>query len=433
MQKLKPVLTALVLLILGVAGIKFFGLVQKPGSGANGSKETAATETAPKSTFSPTKQQWANLAKQKVVAQPFRTEIVTDGKIAIDEDRTTPVFSPNSGVIKRLAVNPGDPIEGGQLLFTIEATDMVQAQNDFIVAIDGIKTADSNHNMAQITEKRQKALFEAKATAMKDWQQSQADLVTAENAKRTAEIGLEAVRNRLRLLKKTDAEIADFERSGKINPETPIYAPIAGTVVQRKVGPGQYITAGASDPTGDPVFVIGNLSTVWLVANVREADTLDIRRGQEVSFKVLSARDRIFTAKISYVAEILDANTRRLLVRATIDNADRILKPEMFSRVTIYTSEAQTSPAIPREAVIYEGQTARVWVLAKDNALELRPVTLGAFSGAQVQVLEGLSADDEVITKGTLFIDRAASGGDQPGFSAGTFSAALPDDPGRCP
>lgn len=406
MRGLKPLIFALGLLALGVTGYRVLVAARQPVA----VNEAAKPATGANKGFVPTAGQWAQLTLQKVSGQAFRTELVTDGKIAIDDDRTTPVFSQYSGVVKRLAVKPGDLIDAGQLLFTIEATDMVQAENDFIAAQDAARTAESQLSLAKTTEQRQRSLFEAKATPMKDWQQSQADLVAAENIKRTAAVGLEAVRNRLRILKKTDAEIGEFERTGRINPETPIYAPIAGTVVQRKVGPGQYITSGASDPSGDPVFVIGNLGTVWLVANVREVDALAIRRGQDLAFKVLSAADRTFSGKVSYVAEIMDPNTRRLLVRATVDNADKILKPEMFARVTIYTSEPKTSPAIPREAVIYEGDMARVWLSSGDKSLALRTVKLGAVNGNLVQVLEGLTIDDQVVTRGTLFIDRAASG-----------------------
>ncbi|MFX8477582.1 efflux RND transporter periplasmic adaptor subunit, partial [Acinetobacter baumannii] len=91
---------------------------------------------------------------------------------------------------------------------------------------------------------------------------------------------------------------------------TPIYAPIGGTIVQRKVGPGQYIGNGSSDP----VFVIGDLSTVWLIAYVRETEAPKIQIGQSVKFTVLSYPDQTFTAAVSYVAASLDPTTRRLLV-----------------------------------------------------------------------------------------------------------------------
>jgi membrane fusion protein, heavy metal efflux system len=374
-----------------------------------------ATQTASRERvdpFVPSDRQWANLTLQKVAQESFRSEIVTDGKIAIDEDRTTPVFSPYSGVVKRLLVSPGDPISAGMPLFTIEATDMVQAENDFIGALDGVKQAEVTLAQARTDEQRAHALFDAKAIAQKDWQQAQSNVALADAANRTAAVGLEAVRNRLRILKKTDAEIAEFENTGKINPETPIYAPIAGTIVQRKVGPGQYITTGAGDPSGDPVFVIGDLSTVWLIANVREADALAIKRGQDMLFNVLSVGHRAFDAKIDYIAETLDPTTRRLLVRASVDNPGGLLKPEMFARVSIFTDTAKVSLAIPRRAVIYEGDAAHIWVRGAGNALVMKPLRVGATSGKLVQVLDGLTTDDEIVTQGTLFIDRAANGDD---------------------
>ena len=235
--------------------------------------------------FSPTAAQWAALTIEPVQELTFRPELLTDGKIAVDETRSTPVFSPYSGRVTKITAEPGDTVQAGQLLFALEATDMVQAQNDFIAAVAGLETARSQLHLAQIVEKRQHDLYEGKAVPLKDWQQAQADLVTAQDNVRTAEIALEAVRNRLRILQKTEDEIAAFERTGRISPDTPIYAPIGGTVVQRKVGPGQYITSGASDPAGDPVFVIGDLSTVWLVANVRESDVLKMRPGQPIQFR----------------------------------------------------------------------------------------------------------------------------------------------------
>src|ERR1700687_3383055 len=322
----------LVVLLLVVAGA--MALLPKARPGEEIGKASAELSSRPEGkagAFSPTAAQWAALTIEPVQEHTFRPELLTDGKIAVDETRSTPVFSPYSGRVTRIAAEPGDAVQAGQLLFALEATDMVQAQNDFIAAVAGLETARSQLLLAQIVEKRQHDLYEGKAVPLKDWQQAQADLVTAQDNTRTAEIFLAAVRNRLCILYKTEDEIATFERTGRINPDTPIYAPIGGTVVQRKVGPGQYITAGASDPAGDPVFVIGDLSTVWLVANVRETDAMNIHLGQAVEFKVLSSPGRTFSARVNYAAEAMDANTRRLLVRAPVENPDKRLKPEMFA------------------------------------------------------------------------------------------------------
>jgi cobalt-zinc-cadmium efflux system membrane fusion protein len=355
--------------------------------------------------YRPSDSEWATLRIETVEQRPFRTERATEGKIAVDEDRSTPIFSPYAGRVTKLLARPGDSVVAGQPLFTIEATDMVQAQNDFIAAISGLNKARSQLNLAQIVERRNKDLYEGKAVALKEWQQSQNDLTAAQNDLRSAESALEAARNRLRILGRSDAEITDFQNTGRISAETPIYAPIAGTIVQRKVGPGQYVNAGASDP----VFVIGDLSTVWLVAFVRETDAAFVQVGQEVGFTVLAYPDRTFTAKINYVAAGLDPATRRLLVRATIDNPDRLLKPEMYANVSIVTAHDLAGVAVPREALIYEGSAVRVWVAHDDKTIELREIKTGLTNGTMIQVVEGLRAGERVVTKGSLFIDRAAS------------------------
>jgi cobalt-zinc-cadmium efflux system membrane fusion protein len=282
---------------------------------------------------------------------------------------------------------------------------MVQAQNDFIAATSGHNKARSQLNLAQIVEKRNKDLYEGKAVALKDWQQSQNDLTAAQNDVRTTETALQAARNRLRLLGRSDEEIAAFQDKGRISAETPIFAPIAGTIVQRKVGPGQYVNAGSSDP----VFVIGDLSTVWLVAFVRETDAALVQVGQDIQFTVLAYGDRMFTARINYVATALDASSRRLMVRATIDNPDTLLKPEMYANVSIVTEKDLAGVAVPRAALIYEGSSVRVWVAHDDQTIELRRIKTGLINGTMIQAVEGISAGERVVTKGSLFIDRAAS------------------------
>jgi membrane fusion protein, heavy metal efflux system len=356
--------------------------------------------------YHPSDAEWATLTIEPVVQRAFRTEHITEGKIAIDEDRSTPIFSPYAGRVTKLLARPGDSVTAGQPLFTIEATDMVQAQNDFIAAIAGLNKARSQLNLAQIVERRNKDLYEGKAAPLKDWQQSQADLTSAQNDLRSAETALEAARNRLRILGRSDADIAAFQDKGRISAETPILAPIAGTIVQRKVGPGQYVSAGASDP----VFVIGDLSTVWLVAFVRETDAAAVRIGEDIQFTVLAYPDRVFTAKLAYVATALDPSSRRLLVRATIDNPDTLLKPEMYANVTIFTRQDLAGVAVPRAALIYEGSAARVWVAHDDHTIELREIKIGLTNGKVVQAVDGLNAGEQVVTKGSLFIDRAASG-----------------------
>jgi cobalt-zinc-cadmium efflux system membrane fusion protein len=137
---------------------------------------------------------------------------------------------------------PGDVVEKGQPLFFIEAADMIQAQNDFLAGLAAINRAKSRVTITEIIEKQNRTLYEAKAGALRDFQTATADLAQARADLRTAESALEAARNRLAILGKTPAEITAFQEQGKISSETPIYAPLSGTVVQRKIGPGQYVS-----------------------------------------------------------------------------------------------------------------------------------------------------------------------------------------------
>jgi membrane fusion protein, heavy metal efflux system len=391
--------------LLVLAGAALYGLVHitatKPGNSDVSSQSRKEMER-----FTPTAPEWSTLTIEPVAERTFRAETVTEGKVAVDEDKSTPVFSPYTGRITRLLARPGDSVTQGQPLFVIEAADTVQAQNDFIAAITGLNKAKSALDLAQIQYTRAKDLFEGKAVPLKDYQQADATLVQAQNDLRSSQTALEAARSKLRILGFTDDAIAAFQTKRTIDREITIFSPIAGTVVQRKVGPGQYVNSGASDP----VFVIGDLSTVWLTAFVRESDASKVAVGQEIAINVLALPGRSLTARIDYVAAAIDPATRRLLARATIDNKGGLLKPEMFANVTIYSPGDHPAVGVPKQALIYEGGQVRVWVAHEDKSIELRQIKTGLTNGDLVEVQGNLKPGEQIVTKGSLFIDRAASG-----------------------
>jgi membrane fusion protein, heavy metal efflux system len=246
---------------LGVFGATRMFVHAKPA-------ETTSPAKAALPRYVPSASEWASLSVATVSERVFRAEHVTEGKIAVNEDSSTPIFSPYAGRVTKLLVKPSDMVQRGQPLFIVEATDTVQGLNDFIAALSAVNKARSTLNLAQIVEKRANDLYAGKAVPLKDWQQSQADLTTAQNDMRSSETALEAAHNRLRILGRSEDQISTFQQTRQMSADTPIYSPIGGTVIQRKVGPGQFISSGASDP----VFVIGDLSTVWLTAFVRETE-----------------------------------------------------------------------------------------------------------------------------------------------------------------
>ena len=370
----------------------------------------AVAEAPPPGTFRATDSQWATLKVTEVKTLAFRSEDETDGKIATNDDTTTPVFSPYSGRVTRVFAKAGDTVHQGDPLFAVEASEFVQGQNDLVAAVAALNTAQAQLTLAQTAERRAHDLFDAKGGALKDWQQAQVDLANANGNARTAEIALAAVRNRLRILGKSDAEIAQIERRSTqgMAAEAMVPAPISGTVISRQIGIGQYISSAAGG--GNPVFAIGNLASVWFVANVREEDSPSMRLGQTVEVRVMAYPDKVFTARITYVSPTIDPATRRLTVRAEVDNADGALKPEMFARFRIITSAETEAPAIPEAAIVREGDVARVWVADADKSISLRRIKVGrSREDGLVEVVEGLQPGERVVSSGALFIDRAAS------------------------
>jgi cobalt-zinc-cadmium efflux system membrane fusion protein len=391
--------------VLGLAAAAWVGFAHLGGA-PKGNSEVSSQSRKGQDRYTPTPAEWATLTIEPVAERIFRAEHVTEGKIAVDEDRSTPVFSPYAGRVIKLLARPGDSVTQGQPLFVIEAADTVQAQNDFVAAMTGLNKAQSAVDLAQLQDTRAKDLFEGKAVPLKDYQQSQATLIQAQNDLRSSQTALEAAHNKLRILGLTEDAISAFQQKGRIDPNTTVFSPITGTVVQRKVGPGQYVNSGASDP----VFVIGDLSTVWLTAFVRETDAAAVGVGQEMTFNVLALPGRDITARIDYVSAAIDPATRRLLVRATIDNKNGLLKPEMFANVTIYSAGDHPAVGVPKQALIYEGDQVRVWVAHDDKSIELRQIKTGLTNGDLVEVQGNLKPGERIVTKGSLFIDRAASG-----------------------
>jgi cobalt-zinc-cadmium efflux system membrane fusion protein len=391
--------------VLAVVGIIAGVWVMNSGSGNAVARPDKPTRDAD-GAFRPSETQWASLRLAPVRQVSFRDERATDGKIAINDDTTTPVFSPYSGRVSKLIAKPGDHVERGAPLFAIDASEFVQGQNDLVTAVAGVEKAKSRLALAHQIEKRQKELLAIRGGALKDLEQAQSDLIGAQGDMRAAEISLAASRNRLRILGRSDEEIEKLEKLDRIGAESIVAAPIVGTVIQRKIGLGQYINTGASDP----VFTVGDLSTVWLVANVRESDAPKMKLGAQVEVSVLAYPGRVFNAKLAYVAPALDPNTRRLPVRAEIANPGRELLPEMFASFRIVSGESRLMPSVPQEAVVYEGAQARVWVARpNEKSVVTRSIEVGSTTNGLVEVRKGLSVGETVVASGTLFIDRAAT------------------------
>lgn len=370
------------LLLLAVLAVALIGRMT--------ARDDAPLNAAAVDTFRPTAQQLKTLDIATVATHRFATIEVADGRIAVNGDRTTPVFSPFSGRIVALAAKPGDHVARGETLATVEATEFADAQTTLVTAV-------AQARLARATEIRKHGLFDAKGGSQQDWQQAQADLAAADAA-------LSSARNHLRILDQSDAAIAALETHSPADARIALHAPVAGVVIDRQAGPGQYVMAGG----GTPLYTVADLSSVWAVGAFGESAAPHLRRGQPVTVTVVAWPSRIFTARLDFVAPAIDPVTHRLPVRAVVSNADGALKPEMLATLRIEAGETQTGPAVPASAVIHEGERAHVWVVASDGSIGLREIRAGRSNDDFVEVIDGLKAGERIVTRGSLFIDHAA-------------------------
>jgi cobalt-zinc-cadmium efflux system membrane fusion protein len=407
-QKAKPrrrLMTLLAILVAGGAlGFAWHAGMFGDNNGAQPPRATGAT-AATRADFPLNPNEVRSLRIAPIGQREFRDERIAEGQIAVNEDRTTPVFAPNTGRVVRVLGRLGDIVVAGQPLFEIETADLVQATNDLLGALDGVSRAQTALQLSTRNEQRQKDLFEARAASRRDWEQAQAEAANAAADLRVAETQLSAARDRLRILGRDADQVATIEQTRRVEATIQVTAPIGGVIAQRRVGPGQWLTAGGNEPA----FTIADLSTMWLVAAVREMDAPLIRVGHAVEVSVNALPGRSFNAKVSSVGASLDPATRRLPVRAEVEDPEGLLKAGMFARFQIVLGDAVAAPSVPSAAIIHRGAETGVWVaLPGRERFSYRKIEVGRRSGDFWEVTAGLAAGEEIVTGGALFIDRAA-------------------------
>lgn len=342
-----------------------------------------------------------------VTTDRFSIQKLAVGQIAFNEDASTVVLTPFSGRVTRLIAKMGDEVKRGDPLFEIDSPEVVQAQTDLIAALHGIDKAKSLLALAKRVMDRQTGLLADKATSQRELDSARNDFAAAESDLATAQGTLMAARNKLRVIIGRDkAEVDRVERERSVNPLITINAPIDGTVIARKVGPGQYVRADVADP----LYSIADLSTMWLKANVPETEIANVRVGQDIEIRVTALPDRVFKARISAIGSASDTATRRIVVRSEIPNPDRLLRSDMFANFKITVGGGEPSPVVPLEAVIRDGNEAAVWIVREPMLFHRRKVKLGMERDGRVQVLEGLAAGEQVVGRGAVFVDNESRG-----------------------
>lgn len=355
-----------------------------------------------------TPEQLQQIKVEPVSEQDIETDLETTGKVGFNEDRMTPVFPPYGGRVLELFANKGDLVKAEQPLLVIESPDLVATINDLSAARADADKAKINLDIADKAVQRARRLNAQEALATKELQAAESDFQRAREDDRRAEAAISVVRNRLALFGKSAAEIAAIENSvtDQIDRRIVIRAPLAGTIVDRKVGPGQYVKPDAADP----LYLISDLSSVWVNADVYENALSQIRVGAPVEITVAAFPEKRFPARISAINPTVDATTRTVHVRCIVPNPDRLLKPEMFATIRIGQTTTRTRPTVPTSAVLTQGTSSFVLFEESPGRFRRHEVKAGREIHGYTIVEDGLHTNDRVVTSGALLLGNGLAG-----------------------
>lgn len=318
--------------------------------------------------------------------------IRTSGKGGFNEERLSYVSSPLAGRVVEIRARPGDRVEAGQILAIIDSPELGAASSEFIKARADLILAERSYQLA-------KELSAAKAMAKKDYQKAEDEYVKAK-------ADLRRTRERLVSLGMPSQELDGPLDALHVRSQLNLTAPITGTVIERTLTLGQNVGGEA----GQRLYVIADLSTIWVTADIYEKDLSLIRPGEEVAVQTPAWAGDTFKGRIEHVSDTVDPNTRTIKVRLAVGNHELKLKPDMFVTALVQTQGTATVLSVPLAAIHGEGLgQPYVFVALDDQRFALRPVKLGDKFDGRAAIADGLTADDRVVTAGSILLKAEAA------------------------
>jgi cobalt-zinc-cadmium efflux system membrane fusion protein len=321
----------------------------------------------------------------------YQPLVYATGTVAFDGDQSTQVLAPISGPVTRILVQPGDAVSRGQPLAYVSSPDYAAAVSNYR------KAAATARNLQHIAD-LDVQLYKNDAIARRDMEQAQTDAVSAAADR-------DAALEQLRAIGVEDTTIQALQDNRPVaNVQGAIRAPIAGTVVERLVTPGQLLQAGTT-----PCFTVADLSRMWVMTNVFESDLSDVRLGDQADV-VTNASTNVFHGAVDNIAAEVDSATKATAARVVVSNPERLLKKDMYVRVTVHSRHEHTGLLVPIAAVLRdEDNNPFVYVQDTNGAFERRSVTLGERLADRYQIASGLQNGDKVVSEGGLFLQFAQS------------------------
>lgn len=310
-------------------------------------------------------------------------QLKLSGEINFNESKVIKLYPFSSGQVVEVKVNLGDRITKGQTLAVIKSAEIAGNYSDLVSAESDVAIAKRQYENAQ-------SLYNNGISSQREFEEAKQNLQKAISAQTK-------IKEQLR--------INGSDRTDK-NGNFVVVAPRSGYLLERKINPGSFIRADNTEN----MFTIGDVTDVWVIANVYESDISRIKEGYTAKVTTLAYPDSIFTGKVDMINQILDPQTKVMKVRIDLPNKGLALKPEMFANIIIENKEGKQALAIPSSALVSDDGKNYVVVYNGKCDLKLREVkVIKSTEGGLAFLKEGVQEGDKVISKNQVLFFRALS------------------------
>jgi cobalt-zinc-cadmium efflux system membrane fusion protein len=327
-----------------------------------------------------------NVRLYTVASAKFHKAIETTGVVDFDNDQATSILAPFGGPVSRLLVSPGDQVKAGDPLAEVDSPDFASAISAYRKAL---ATAQTTRRLADLD----KDLLQHNGVAQREEEQAQTDAANAEADR-------DAALQTLVSLNVDPQAIKDLQEGRPVSrPGGIIRSPIAGTVVEKLITPGELLTAGTT-----PCFTVADLSRVWVMAQLFGSDLASVSVGDPAEVETGIATNN-FSGTVDNISALVNPDTRSVMVRVVVENPGDFLKKQMYVRVRIQARQESTGLLVPVSAILRDDENLPfVYVAGPDGSFARRHVTLSYRAAEQYDIAAGLQSDDQIVVDGALLI-----------------------------
>jgi len=336
----------------------------------------------------------AGIGTARAERRPLAAQLETTGHVGFDETRQAHVSPRVAGRVESVPARLGDSVRPGQVLARIDSIELGQAKAAYL-------QARAQAELAQESHERESSLFAERIA-------SEQEMLTARAAFREAQAALRAAEETLHLYGLSQAEVDGLHYEDPRASVVEIRAPFAGRVIEKHATLGELVTPE------ETLFLLADLSRVWIWIDVFERDLAQVHLGDGVEVWADAFPDETFRGEVTYLSDQVDTNSRTVRARLDVANPGGELRPGMFARVLVTDPHAAGGGgagvvAVPEAAVQRDGDLAVVFVPVGENRFERREVRLGRRAGGWAEVLAGLAEGDEVVTGGAFILKSEAA------------------------